>query len=98
MLCCGYYVGLWFISLKDYPLNKLHHYYVQEIWILELGGVGHIGVKIAKALGHHVTVISSSDKKRKEALEVLGADEYVVSKDTTQMQVCFLCLSYTIET
>lgn len=60
--------------------------------ILGLGGVGHIGVKIAKALGHHVTVISSSDKKRKEALEVLGADEYIVSKDTTQMQVCFLWL------
>ncbi|KAL9367446.1 hypothetical protein Peur_038645 [Populus x canadensis] len=45
--------------------------------ILGLGGVGHMGVKIAKAMGHHVTVISSSDKKREEALEHLSADEYL---------------------
>ncbi|KAH8519716.1 hypothetical protein H0E87_001229 [Populus deltoides] len=45
--------------------------------ILGLGGVGHMGVKIAKAMGHHITVISSSDKKREEVLEHLGADEYL---------------------
>ncbi|KAL9404555.1 hypothetical protein Peur_001527 [Populus x canadensis] len=45
--------------------------------ILGLGGGGHMGVKIAKAMVHHVTVISSSDKKREEALEHLGADEYL---------------------
>ena len=44
--------------------------------ILGLGGVGHLGVLIAKAMGHHVTVISSSDKKRVEALEHLGADSF----------------------
>ncbi|GLJ15810.1 hypothetical protein SUGI_0260740 [Cryptomeria japonica] len=57
--------------------------------ILGLEGVGHIGVKIAKAFGHHVTVISSSNRKREEALDVLGADEYLVSNDATQMQECF---------
>ncbi|MCD7472516.1 putative cinnamyl alcohol dehydrogenase 1 [Datura stramonium] len=46
--------------------------------ILGLGGVGHMGVKIAKAMGHHVTVISSSDKKRQEALDHLGADDYLI--------------------
>ncbi|KAG7022477.1 Cinnamyl alcohol dehydrogenase 1 [Cucurbita argyrosperma subsp. argyrosperma] len=46
--------------------------------ILGLGGVGHMGVKIAKALGHHVTVISSSNKKREEALDHLGADDYLM--------------------
>ena len=36
-----------------------------------LGGLGHMGVKIAKAMGHHVTVISSSNKKREEASTIL---------------------------
>ncbi|KAH9315034.1 hypothetical protein KI387_023661 [Taxus chinensis] len=66
--------------------------------ILGLGGVGHIGVKIAKAFGLHVTVISSSDSKRREALEVLGADEYIVSKDTTQMQAATGSLDCILDT
>jgi cinnamyl-alcohol dehydrogenase len=66
--------------------------------ILGLGGVGHMGVKVAKALGHHVTVISSSDKKKKEALEDLGADNYLVSSDTVGMQEAADSLDYIIDT
>ncbi|KAJ8766883.1 hypothetical protein K2173_009227 [Erythroxylum novogranatense] len=66
--------------------------------ILGLGGVGHMGVKIAKAMGHHVTVISSSDKKREEALEHLGADEYLVSSDASRMQEFADSLDYIIDT
>ncbi|KAK3017057.1 hypothetical protein RJ639_006988 [Escallonia herrerae] len=66
--------------------------------ILGLGGVGHMGVKIAKAMGHHVTVISSSDKKKEEALEHIGADEYLVSSDATQMQEAADSLDYIIDT
>ncbi|XP_054777086.1 probable cinnamyl alcohol dehydrogenase 1 [Prosopis cineraria] len=66
--------------------------------ILGLGGVGHMGVKIAKAMGHHVTVISSSEKKKQEALEHLGADDYVVSSDETQMQKIADSLDYIIDT
>ncbi|OIW06986.1 hypothetical protein TanjilG_18374 [Lupinus angustifolius] len=66
--------------------------------ILGLGGVGHMGVKIAKAFGHHVTVISSSDKKKKEALEHLGADAYLVSSDDTSMQGAANSLDYIIDT
>uniref|UniRef100_A0A2N9GU66 Enoyl reductase (ER) domain-containing protein n=1 Tax=Fagus sylvatica TaxID=28930 RepID=A0A2N9GU66_FAGSY len=66
--------------------------------ILGVGGVGHMGVKIAKAMGHHVTVISSSDKKREEALEHLGADQYLVSSDATQMQEAADSLDYIIDT
>lgn len=66
--------------------------------IVGLGGVGHMGVKIAKAMGHHVTVISSSDKKREEALEYLGADEYLISSDTTRMQEAADSLDYIIDT
>ncbi|CAI9104578.1 OLC1v1003281C1 [Oldenlandia corymbosa var. corymbosa] len=66
--------------------------------ILGLGGVGHMGVKIAKAMGHHVTVISSSNKKREEALEHLGADEYLVSSDAAKMQEVADSLDYIIDT
>ncbi|WCJ17771.1 cinnamyl alcohol dehydrogenase 5 [Euphorbia peplus] len=66
--------------------------------ILGLGGVGHMGVKIAKAMGHHVTVISSSDKKRQEALEELGADDYLVSSDSVKMQEAAESLDYVIDT
>ncbi|XP_038877792.1 cinnamyl alcohol dehydrogenase 1-like [Benincasa hispida] len=66
--------------------------------ILGLGGVGHMGVKVAKALGHHVTVISSSEKKREEALEHLGADEYLVSSNKAQMERAIDSLDYIIDT
>ncbi|KAL9248727.1 Cinnamyl alcohol dehydrogenase 1-like protein [Drosera capensis] len=66
--------------------------------ILGLGGVGHMGVKIAKAMGHHVTVISSSDKKRVEALDHLGADSYLVSSDVEKMQELADSLDYIIDT
>ncbi|XP_059644201.1 probable cinnamyl alcohol dehydrogenase 1 [Cornus florida] len=66
--------------------------------ILGLGGVGHMGVKIAKAMGHHVTVISSSEKKREEAMDHLGADDYLVSSDTTRMQEAADSLDYIIDT
>ncbi|KAM7482463.1 hypothetical protein LguiB_007046 [Lonicera macranthoides] len=66
--------------------------------ILGLGGVGHMGVKIAKAMGHHVTVISSSNKKRAEALDKLKADEYLVSSDSARMQEAADSLDYIIDT
>ncbi|GFS40076.1 cinnamyl alcohol dehydrogenase 5 [Actinidia rufa] len=66
--------------------------------ILGLGGVGHMGVKIAKSMGHHVTVISSSDKKRVEALDHLSADDYLVSSDATRMQELADSLDYIIDT
>ncbi|GLT64515.1 hypothetical protein SLA2020_370020 [Shorea laevis] len=66
--------------------------------ILGLGGVGHMGLKMAKAFGHHVTVISSSDKKRVEALEHLAVDQYLVSSDTEGMQRAADSLDYIIDT
>ncbi|KAI4367597.1 hypothetical protein MLD38_023318 [Melastoma candidum] len=66
--------------------------------ILGLGGVGHMGVKIAKAMGHHVTVISSSEKKKEEALEQLGADAYLVSSDEEAMKSAIDSLDYIIDT
>ncbi|CAK9187101.1 unnamed protein product [Ilex paraguariensis] len=82
--------------------SPLNHFGLKESGlrgaILGLGGVGHMGVKVAKAMGHHITVISSSDKKREEALGHLGADEYLVSSDMTRMQEAADSLDYIIDT
>ncbi|KAG6402600.1 hypothetical protein SASPL_134797 [Salvia splendens] len=66
--------------------------------ILGLGGVGHLGVMIAKAMGHHVTMISSSDKKREEAMEHLHADAYLVSSDEAAMAEAVDSLDYILDT
>ena len=66
--------------------------------ILGLGGVGHLGVMIAKAMGHHVTVISSSNKKREEAMEHLHADAYLVSSDEAAMAEAVDSLVYILDT
>ncbi|KAK8455749.1 hypothetical protein SEVIR_4G214800v4 [Setaria viridis] len=66
--------------------------------ILGLGGVGHMGVMVAKAMGHHVTVISSSDRKRGEAVDHLGADAYLVSTDAAAMAAAAGTLDYVIDT
>lgn len=66
--------------------------------ILGLGGVGHLGVLIAKAMGHHVTVISSSNKKREEALTDLGADCFLVSTNLAEMEKSRNSLDYILDT
>lgn len=48
-----------------------------SVAIVGLGGLGHIGMKFAKAMGARVTVLSHSESKREAAL-ALGADEFVV--------------------
>jgi alcohol dehydrogenase (NADP+) len=63
--------------------SPLRHFGVKpddEVAILGLGGLGHMGVKIAKAMGAKVTVLSHSPGKRNDAL-ALGADDFVVTSD-----------------
>jgi len=48
----------------------------KQVAVLGMGGLGHLAVKIAHAMGAEVTVLSHSGKKRADALE-LGADHYV---------------------
>jgi uncharacterized zinc-type alcohol dehydrogenase-like protein len=51
-----------------------------NVGIVGLGGLGHMGVKFAKALGANVTVFSHSPEKEADAL-AMGADKFVVTKD-----------------
>ncbi len=52
----------------------------KKVAILGLGGLGHMGVKLAAAMGAEVTVLSSTDKKREDAKR-LGAHHYAVTSD-----------------
>jgi uncharacterized zinc-type alcohol dehydrogenase-like protein len=57
----------------------------KKVGIIGLGGLGHMGVKFAHALGAHTVVFTTSQSKVEDALR-LGADEVVLSRDTNQMQ------------
>lgn len=56
----------------------------QKVGIVGLGGLGHMGVKIAAAMGAHVVLFTTSESKRADALR-LGAKEVVVSKNADEM-------------
>ena len=57
----------------------------KQVAVMGLGGLGHMGVKFAHALGAEVTVLSHSPSKEDDARK-LGADHFVVTSDSTQMQ------------
>jgi uncharacterized zinc-type alcohol dehydrogenase-like protein len=68
--------------------SPLHHWKVgkgSKVGVVGLGGLGHMGVKLAHAMGAYVTLFTSSSHKTKDA-ERLGADEVVVTKDAAQME------------
>jgi uncharacterized zinc-type alcohol dehydrogenase-like protein len=68
--------------------SPLRHHGVtkgQKVGIVGLGGLGHMGVKLARALGAHVVVFTTSLNKVEDALR-LGADEVVHSKDEDAMK------------
>ena len=56
----------------------------KKVGVVGLGGLGHMAVKFAHALGAHVVVFTSSPNKKEDALR-LGADEVVISRNTDQM-------------
>jgi alcohol dehydrogenase (NADP+) len=57
----------------------------KKVGVVGLGGLGHMGVKFAHALGAHVVVFTTSPKKKEDA-QRLGADEVVLSRDANQMK------------
>jgi uncharacterized zinc-type alcohol dehydrogenase-like protein len=57
----------------------------KKVGVVGLGGLGHMGVKFAHALGAHVVVFTTSPNKKEDALR-LGADEIIVSRDANDMQ------------
>ncbi|HEU0124571.1 MAG TPA: NAD(P)-dependent alcohol dehydrogenase [Bryobacteraceae bacterium] len=67
--------------------SPLHQWKVgpgQKVGIVGLGGLGHMGVKFAKALGAEVVLFTTSASKVEDGLR-LGASQVVISKDPAQM-------------
>jgi uncharacterized zinc-type alcohol dehydrogenase-like protein len=67
--------------------SPLRHWGVtkgKKVGVVGLGGLGHMAVKFAHALGAHVVVFTTSPSKKEDALR-LGADEVVISKDANEM-------------
>ncbi len=56
----------------------------KKVGVVGLGGLGHMAVKFAHALGAHTVVFTTSPSKKDDALR-LGADEVVLSRDANEM-------------
>lgn len=57
----------------------------QKIGIIGVGGLGHLAIQFAHALGYNVTVISTSAVKKEEAI-AFGADHFIVSDDRETLE------------
>lgn len=66
------------------PLHKWNIGPDKTVGIVGIGGLGHMAIKFAHALGAHVIVFTTSEKKLADALE-LGADEAILSTDSDKM-------------
>ncbi|KAJ3679909.1 hypothetical protein LUZ60_016187 [Juncus effusus] len=91
LLCAGITV---FSPMKHHNMFQAG----KKLGVVGLGGLGHVAVKFGKAFGLHVTVISTSPCKEKEAKQRLNADAFIVSTDPKQMQDGSRSLDYVIDT
>lgn len=76
LLCAGITT---YSPLRHWGVGKYH-----KLAVVGLGGLGHMAVKIAKALGTEVTVLSTSALKRKDAMR-LGAADFVVTTNPSTL-------------
>ena len=77
LLCAG--ITTW-SPLKHWKVGQ-----GTQVAVVGLGGLGHMGLKLAKALGAEVTLFTRSANKVQDAYR-LGADRIVLSTDSSQMQ------------
>ena len=68
-----------------------------RVGVIGLGGLGHMGVKFAKALGAEVTIITTSPEKGADA-QKLGADKVLVSTDTAAMKAATRSFDFLLDT
>lgn len=91
LLCAGITV---YSPMKQHGLDAPG----KHLGVVGLGGLGHVAVKFGKAFGMKVTVISTSTSKEKEAIERLGADAFLVSRDPKAMQAAMSTMDGIINT
>ena len=68
-----------------------------KVGVLGMGGLGHMGVKFAKAMGAEVTIFTRSESKVQEALQQ-GADHVIISTNEQQMQAATEQFDYLLDT
>ncbi len=79
------------------PLKHWHAGPGKMVGILGIGGLGHVAIKIAKAMGAHVVVFTTSPSKIEDAKR-LGADEAVLSTDAEQVKKYARKMHFIIDT
>jgi alcohol dehydrogenase (NADP+) len=89
LLCAGITT---YSPLKRYGTKK-----GRKVGVVGLGGLGHMAVKIAKAMGAEVTVFSTSENKRNDAKK-LGAKNFVITKDPKNFEAMSGQLDLIIDT
>ena len=77
LLCAGITL---YSPIRHFKVNA-----ASKVAVMGLGGLGHMGVKFAHALGAHVTVISHSESKREDALR-MGANDFIVVKSAEDLK------------
>lgn len=80
--------------------SPLRHFGVKagdKVAIVGLGGLGHMGVKIAKAMGANVTVLSHTPGKREESLR-LGADDFLPTSDLNVFETHAMSFDFILDT
>lgn len=89
LLCAGITT---YSPLKHWKVTK-----GSRVGIVGIGGLGHIAIKLAHAMGAHVVVFTSSESKIKDAKR-LGADEVVISKNEEELKKYANSLDFIINT
>src|SRR5690606_31688572 len=80
--------------------SPLRHWQVgpgKKVGVVGIGGLGHMGIKLAHAMGAHVVAFTTSESKR-EAARALGADEVVVSRNACEMAAHAKSLDFILNT
>jgi uncharacterized zinc-type alcohol dehydrogenase-like protein len=89
LLCAGITT---YSPLRQWEVGKGH-----RLAVLGLGGLGHMAVKFAAAMGAEVTVLSTSPDKEKDAIQ-LGAHKFVVTKDEAALAAVKNYFDFIIDT
>lgn len=89
LLCAG--ITSW-SPLRHWKVGPGH-----KVGVVGIGGLGHMGIKLANALGAHVVAFTTSESKRDAARE-LGAHEIVVSRNPEEMAAHARSLDFILNT
>jgi len=89
LLCAGITT---YSPLRQYGVGK-----GSKVAVVGLGGLGHMGVKLAAAMGAHVTMITTTPEKGEDARK-LGAHDVIVSTDPEQMKAASTRFDFILNT